>query len=45
MYILSTRVPDFPSSLHIRCRIFDIVNHRYQSSLFELLLAVHNVHH
>ena len=30
---------NLPSSLHIRCRIYVQVNHRYQSSLFELPLV------
>ncbi|URN92753.1 MAG: hypothetical protein NAG76_12925 [Candidatus Pristimantibacillus lignocellulolyticus] len=40
MYVIGTRVPDFPSSLHIRCRLYYEVNHRYQSLLFELPLPI-----
>ncbi|URN95370.1 MAG: hypothetical protein NAG76_03665 [Candidatus Pristimantibacillus lignocellulolyticus] len=40
MYVIGTRVPDFPSSLHLRCRINGGANHRYQSSHFELPLTM-----
>ena len=38
MYVIVTCVPDFPSSLHLRCRLCYEANHRYQSLLFELPL-------
>ena len=31
VYVIGTRVPDYPSSLHLRCRIYYEFNHRYQS--------------
>ncbi|MCR8655767.1 hypothetical protein NV377_12315 [Paenibacillus sp. T3-5-0-4] len=40
MYVIGTRGPDFPSSLHIRCRINYEVNHRYQRLLYELQLIL-----
>ncbi|MCR8660145.1 hypothetical protein [Paenibacillus endoradicis] len=40
MYVVGTCVPDFPSSLHIRCRICYKAKHRYQSPLFELPLSI-----
>ncbi|MCR8659280.1 hypothetical protein [Paenibacillus endoradicis] len=40
MYVIGTCVPDFPSSLHIRCRIHFEAKHRYQSSLIELPLSI-----
>ncbi|MCR8659087.1 hypothetical protein [Paenibacillus endoradicis] len=40
MYVIGTCVPDFPSSLHIRCRVHDEASHRYQSLQFELPLKM-----
>ncbi|URN92533.1 MAG: hypothetical protein NAG76_11535 [Candidatus Pristimantibacillus lignocellulolyticus] len=40
MYVVGTRVPDFPSSLHIRCRLSYEADHRYQSPLSELPLPM-----
>jgi|GEM_PF-1249654 len=40
MYGIGTCVPDFPSSLHIRCRITIEDNHRYQGLLFEVPLSI-----
>ena len=36
VYVIGTRVLDFPSSLHIRCRLRYEAIHRYQSILYEL---------
>ncbi|MCR8656292.1 hypothetical protein [Paenibacillus endoradicis] len=43
MYVFGTCVPDFPSSLHLRCRIYFEAIHRYQSPLFELPLKIRRV--
>ena len=36
VYVIGTRVPDFPNSLQMRCRICYNGLHRYQSPLFEV---------